>query len=54
MNMLSVTEGGMKRDLEQDDPLFAASGWRRTGSDPASPCSERSLERYGSSWSIAG
>jgi hypothetical protein len=34
MIMLSVTQGGMERDLEQYDALFAASGWRRTGSHP--------------------
>ena len=34
MNMLSLTQGGMERDLEEYDALFAASGWRRTGTHP--------------------
>jgi hypothetical protein len=34
MIMLSVTQGGMERDLEEYDALFAASGWRRTGTHP--------------------
>ena len=33
MIMLAVTEG-MERDLEEYDALFAASGWRRTGTHP--------------------
>jgi hypothetical protein len=34
MIMLAVTQGGMERDLEEYDALFAASGWRRTVTHP--------------------
>lgn len=34
MNMLSMTQGGMERDLHEFDTLFAASGWRRTDTRP--------------------
>jgi hypothetical protein len=34
MNMLNVTRG-MERDVDEYDALFAASGWRRTATDPA-------------------